>query len=409
MSDHQAKSSQWLFPIFLVFYELATYLSNDMYLSALPQLARDFAVSQRISQMSITMWFLGSASMQLLVGPLSDRFGRRPILLGGGIVYVSASIVAAMTTSIDLFLVMRFLQGTSVCTAVVAGYACIHEMFEHKQAIKTLAWMNSITVLAPAFGPLLGGFVIHFLDWRIIFWLLAILALIAIIFHFFIMPESNINRHEMRFKPLLAAYKNVITSKGYLCHSLIFCLLFSGMIAWITVGPFIVMTHYHHNVFVFGIVQTLVFGSFILGTRRVNRLLESGTTASLISQGLLIVGVGGVLLNLFFLIDKLFILITPLMIFCFGSGLAFSSLHRIAIESTPEAMGLKMAVFSSMMGFFGVTGSIAVSLYEPTSRIPLVLFFDVVIVLILAVQIFILKKGFFYQGNVINETDQSNR
>src|SRR5579883_399237 len=93
-----------LFPFLLVFYEITNYLANDMYLPALPSLATDLGITPHLAQQTLTTWFLGSASLQLFLGPLSDRLGRRPILLGGGAVFILSTIVCAMTTNINILL-----------------------------------------------------------------------------------------------------------------------------------------------------------------------------------------------------------------------------------------------------------------------------------------------------------------
>ncbi|MFN7097907.1 MAG: MFS transporter, partial [Gammaproteobacteria bacterium] len=142
-----------IFPILLALYEVVTYLSNDMYLPALPQLANDLHTTNALAQLSLTTWFLGAASMQLILGPISDRYGRKPVLLIGGIFFVIATLICAMTPDMTTMLIARFFQGCAVCSVTVAGYATIHELYDQKAAMKALALMGSITVLAPAFGP----------------------------------------------------------------------------------------------------------------------------------------------------------------------------------------------------------------------------------------------------------------
>jgi multidrug resistance protein len=105
-----------------------------------------------------------------LVGPLSDRLGRRPILICGMLLFVLATLACALTTDFNLFLAGRFVQGATVCFILVAGYASIHEMYEQKEAIKIISLMNSVTVVAPALGPLIGGLIVTFATWRWTFW-----------------------------------------------------------------------------------------------------------------------------------------------------------------------------------------------------------------------------------------------
>src|ERR1700685_1274667 len=98
------KTAFW-FPFSIVFFEIATYLANDMYLAGLPSLMIDFQITQALAQDTLLYWFLGSASMQLLMGPLSDRYGRKIILLLGAMCFTMASVVCALTSQIFPFLV----------------------------------------------------------------------------------------------------------------------------------------------------------------------------------------------------------------------------------------------------------------------------------------------------------------
>ena len=155
MRNYVPDRIRWLFPFALVIFELVVYFSIDMYLPALPDVQQWFSTSEQYIQLTLSAWLVGSGTFQLLLGPISDRFGRRRILLGGCIVFIATSIGCALTDSLSFFVGLRLIQGTVVCCVLVAGYACINELLSSTQAIKTLARMNSVTVLAPAIGPIL--------------------------------------------------------------------------------------------------------------------------------------------------------------------------------------------------------------------------------------------------------------
>lgn len=112
-----------IFPLLLVLYEISMYLSNDAYLPALPHIVHDLSTSNHLVQLTLTAWFLGSASMQLFLGPLADKIGRRPVLLFGGLIYILSTIGCAITNDINTLLVLRFIQGASITSMIIAGYA----------------------------------------------------------------------------------------------------------------------------------------------------------------------------------------------------------------------------------------------------------------------------------------------
>lgn len=356
-----------LFPLLLVLYEIPTYLSNDAYLPALPQIMQDLATSHSLTQLTLTTWFFGSASMQLVLGPVSDRFGRRPVLLIGGVVFLITALICAFTNNIWVLLVARFFQGATITSMIVAGYAAIHELFDQEKAIHTLAWMNSITVLAPSFGPLFGAFILYFLNWRWIFgvlvlWVGAVLAAL-----FFKMPETNVARHQyvLQIGFIIKQYKNIFTNRGFLTNVISLCFLFGSMIAWIAAGPFLVISQFGYSPLEFGVLQVLVFGSYILATRLVKPLLKRIAIELLIKRSLSCALIGGMLALLlaFLFPDFLYGMALSMMLIAAGSGFAFPLLNRTAIECSDESMGMRVAVFSTLMSAFGAIGSVIVGIF----------------------------------------------
>lgn len=354
------------FPFIFVFYEITHYLANDMYLPSLPHLVADLHTTTYLGQQTITVWFIGSVTLQLILGPLSDRFGRRPILFMGGCLFILSSLACALTMNIHVLLVSRFFQGTAICAVITAGYSSIHELYERIRAIQILAIMGSIVVLAPAFGPLVGGVLLQWLSWRWIFGLLAIWGFIGLSALWFLMPESNLpeKRQIHHWKLLAKNYLSIFSNPTFLSNTLIFCVTFLGMIAWITAGPFIVITKFKLNTLIFGLLQALVFGGLIVGAQAVKYLVDKIGTGRLITLGLAINLLGSLSAFILTLLFPHFLmgLVIGLVFFSFGSSLAFSSLQRNAIEACTEPMGARIAVLSTLMSLFGAIGSLLVSL-----------------------------------------------
>lgn len=346
---------------------MITYLSNDMYLPALPQMAQELSASNELTQLSLTTWFLGAASMQLFLGPISDRFGRRPILLLGGVIFVLATAICASTSNIHVLLIARFLQGCAVCSVTVAGYAAVHELYDQKEAMKVFAIMSSITILGPAFGPMLGSLVLQFSHWRDIFWILAALASISLMLLHKGMPESLAveQRHPIQLAKISQNYRSILTNPRFMLNILSFGSFFAALIAWITMGPFLVINAFHSSPFLFGVFQVMVFGSFIMGGRLVKMGIERIGVKKLIYTSLFICVLGAVLALLVSTIlpKELIYFIVSLMIFAFGAALSFSPLQRLSIESSTAPMGSRTAILSSMMSLSGTVGSLLASYF----------------------------------------------
>lgn len=356
-----------LFPFLLVFYEIATYLSNDMYLPALPQMMSDLKLSTHQAQLTLTTWFVGSATMPLIMGVISDRFGRRPVLLVGGLIYILSTIVCALSTNVSSLLIARAIEGGMVASVLVPGYACVHELYEQKEAIRILALMGSISVLAPAFGPLFGSIILYFFNWRGIFWVIALWSMIAILLLRWWMPETLPieKRHPIHLKTLFKHYGAILTNKKFMLLMFVLGFIFCGFIAWITAGPLLVIESFHYNAIFFGILQAIVFAAYIYGNRWVSYLLDKLGILVLIRLGLIITLCGGllVLMSGQFFPNSLYPFIMAMTIYSFGSALCFSPLNRSIIETSTEPMGVRVALFTVFLMLFAVLGSGLASIF----------------------------------------------
>jgi Bcr/CflA subfamily drug resistance transporter len=362
----------WLFPIMLVLYEIAIYLSNDMYLPALPDMMRYLQLSATSTQSTVTMWFLGSASTPLIMGALSDRFGRRKILLIGGMIYVIATIFCALAIDQFTLFFSRVIQGAMIPSMMVAGYAAIHESHEHKNAVKILAIMGGISVLAPALGPLAGAVILIYASWQAIFWFIAIYALTMLVCLYQCMPETlhDDKRQPLKIHAIMRGYWLVLSNRNFLILMTIVGCTFAGFIAWITAAPLLVIEVYKFTQIDFGWIQAAVFAAYIAGSYFVNYLLKTHEAQELLNKGLLVTLMGGllVLLTSVLVPNRFFLFLTAIIIFSFGSGVSFAPLNRLVIETSDQAMGIRVALFTTGLMACSVFGSAGASiLYNGTS------------------------------------------
>ncbi len=347
-----------LFPLLLILAEMTAYLSNDMYLPAMPDLMRDFQVGADQIQLTLSSWFLGSMSMQLLVGPFSDRLGRRPVLICGMLLFVVSTLVCVQSSQLSTLIAARFVQGSTVCFIIVAGYASIHELFNQKNAIHLLARMNSITVLAPAFGPFIGGFILMGANWRWTFWPLFILGLVVLVLLSKWMPEPlpPEKRHPLKIKTLVQQYRSLLRNRRFILLLLSSSFAFCGFIAWLATGPFLVNEQFQEQPYLFGCFQLFVFGFYIFANHKVKELMEKVGVDALIQRGLYITLFGSafaICLTLFFP-AKLFGLLFGMAWIAFGFGFCSAPLQRLTIEAANEPMGSRMALISTAYGGFGL-------------------------------------------------------
>lgn len=361
----KTKPQSLIFPILLVMYEIATYLSNDMYLPALPDMMRDLSLTSQHAQWTLTTWFIGSAVLPLVLGVVSDRYGRRPVLLWGGVVYILATMACALASNANHLLIARFIEGAAIPSMMVAGYASIHEIYERKEAIQILALMSSITILAPALGPLLGSFILYVAGWREIFWVIACWSIFTVALLYYWMPETlaHDQRKPVHFKTLFKQYGRLLTNNQFMLLVFVSGSIFTGFIAFITAGPLLVIQTFHNTPLTFGFVMAGIFSAYIFGNYWVKHLLELMSVDKIIWLGLTTTLCGGILIFIFalFLPHILYLFVIAMAIYSFGAAIGFAPLNRCIIEASDEPMGVRVSLFTVLWTMFAVLGSVIVS------------------------------------------------
>ena len=301
----------------------------------------------------------------LFMGALTDRLGRRPILLGGGIIYLVSCILCTFTTQFEYFLVYRIIQGAMVSAMLVPGYACIHELYDRHEAIKLLALMGAVVIVAPALGPLLGSFILLVTSWHGIFWFIAASTLIVLTLLYYYLPETQTpeKRKPIHFTTLFRQYYKTLCSPAFLIYSLVLGFTFAGFLAWVTASPLLIIVTFKLSPVIFGIAQAIVFFCYILGTRQVKPLLHQYGPLAPIKVGITISLIGGVvmLLDALILPQALWSFLITMSAYAYGSGLAFSALNRLAIEGANTPMGVRVALFTTIVMGFATLGSALVS------------------------------------------------
>jgi len=344
-----------ILPYLIIWYEIAIYLSNDMYLPSMPAIAKDLSFTDVQTQYTLIFWFLGASTLQIILGPLSDRFGRRIILLLGAIAFVIASAACAIADSLFLLLLARFVQGTSLCSLVAAN-AAIHELYSTKQAIKYLALIGAVTILAPALGPMFGAVIVQFATWRDIFWFLLFMGVVSLFSIILFMPESNKQQHPLHLQKFFNDYKKLLINRNFIIPNLAYCFLVAMYFVWIFKAPFLMIQVFETTPLYYGLSQTVIFSFYFVGAAATKWLLDRYSVKKLILFSVVITIAGAILfIASSILYNNLELAIICMVIISFGTSMLYGPINRIAIESaTAQPMGSRTAIFSTLVSLFGV-------------------------------------------------------
>lgn len=176
-------------------------ISTDMYLPSLPALVSDFQTDVPTVQLTLSAFMVAFALAMLVYGPLSDRFGRRPVLLGAVVLYVISSVACVFAPTIEALVVARVFQAMGCCAGPVLGRAVVRDVYGRERAAQVLSYMGTAMALAPAIGPIAGGWLQVAFGWQAVFVVLSLFSLIALFGTYFMLDETNPHKNPYAISP----------------------------------------------------------------------------------------------------------------------------------------------------------------------------------------------------------------
>ncbi|RDB35552.1 MAG: MFS transporter [Spirobacillus cienkowskii] len=384
------------FLAFLVTFEFAVYMSNDMILPALIEVFKELNESQNLISLSLSVYLIGAVSLQLFIGPISDSIGRRPVFFAGGLIVLIGNLLGIFAQNSPVFFLARLLQGMGPCFISVVGYACVHELYRSKAAINVISWMTSITLFAPMIGPLFGSLVFSFFGWRYIFVSTFLLSFLSLIGIWFTMPEtlSPYNTQKIQIYNIIKNYFNLLKNKNFIFGTLSYGLAFGAIMVWISSSPLVLMKIFQLDINQFSIIQIPVFLSFIIGTFLLRFITKFKDPIFCIVLGSSISFVG-ILFSTFFSIvypNNLILLIITISIFNFGYGLFSSPFNRVILDSTKMEKGISSALLYFIFFSLGAFSSAGFSIIYNNTLFSFLLYMLILFTLSLATLTFLKTK-----------------
>ncbi len=365
--------------IILILGALATIspFAIDMYLPAFPGIADALHTSTAKISLSISSYFVGIAAGQLFYGPLLDRFGRKPPLFAGLILFVVASLLCLFSHSIGWLVVMRFLQALGGCAAQVASMAMVRDFFPVQETARIISLLILILGVSPLLAPTVGGFVSSHLGWQWVFIILALFALLMFAICWWWLPEGHPADAaiSLRLSPIARNFAAVLRERQFVTYAVSGAFAFSGLLVYVAASPIIFMEAFHVSPREFGAIFAGLAVGFI-GSNQVNVLLLRKFSSEQIYRWSLFIECPAALLLL-------------VGTWCGWFGLAptlvllFITLSSLGL-AYPNAAALAMSVFdhnigsaSAMLGFLqiGVSSiaSASIGIFDSHRMLPVAL------------------------------------
>lgn len=364
MNNTQSRNQPMVYPngkkyyIFLVAFMtcLSAFGSfvNDMYIPTLPEMTRFFHCPVPVVQLGLTFGMIGLGLGQVILGPISDKYGRKPVLVGTLILFIIASVVSVFSPTIHFFLGCRLFQGLGASGGYFLARTIPADIYGGRSLAKMMALIGAINGIAPASAPVIGGVVGDTIGWKGVFWILAGFGVLLMILSYkykeSLKPE---NRYKGKLVDAFSEYKVLLSNRKFMTHVLLKGSALGILFAYISAGPFIFQDHYGYTQTEFGLFMGFN-ALFIAAGSMIALKFKVLKNAAWIAGLLLMLSTIAQIVQFYF-IDKFWpfeLLMIP-MIFCLG--MIFTVSNTLAMNEGRHDAGGASAVIGVMGYIFGAT------------------------------------------------------
>lgn len=348
--------------------------ATDLYLSAMPQIVDDLSTTTSGAQLSLTAFLIGAAVGQPLFGPLSDRIGRRRPLLAGTVIYLAASVGAALAPSLALLVLFRLVQGISGAAGMVIGRAVVTDSYRGTQAAQAMSLMMMVGGIAPVLAPFAGSLLADPVGWRGLLWIVAVLGLISLVCVLAFIRETHPGFSGKDAASGTSADTTGTTdtgsadnagdsgsglaSRAFIAPVLAFSFGFATMMAYISASPFLYQKYMGMGTVSYGLAFALNALALMVVSIVSSKLAVRFRVRHLTRIGLGVNLVGAALFGLMVMLDAPAVsLMVPLLIIVGSLGLVMGNATSLALSAVPGASGAGSAVLGFLQ--FGLAGLVS--------------------------------------------------
>jgi DHA1 family bicyclomycin/chloramphenicol resistance-like MFS transporter len=315
-------------------------LAMHIFVPALPIAGAELGAGAAAMQITVSVYIFGLAVGQLIYGPLADRFGRRPVLMAGLVIYTLAGAAAGLAPGIDPLIAARLLQALGGCAGLVLARAIVRDTSAPTETARRLALMNLMVTVGPGVAPIVGGFVAETFGWRVIFVLLCLLGVGNFLFAWRLLPETR--------QPMPGAggslarnYWHLLRSPAFLGYAIGGGCATTSMYAFIGAAPFIFVGEFHRPAYEVGLYLALLIGgvwigsviaSRLIGRLPIGRLMVQANLVSVIAAAICL---GALLLGL----ANVPLIVATMFVFTVGVGVAAPAALTQAVSVNPRVIG----------------------------------------------------------------------
>ncbi|TFF17976.1 Bcr/CflA family efflux MFS transporter [Jiella endophytica] len=337
-------------------------LAINIFIPSMASIARDLVADEAIVGLGLSLYLAATALIQLLAGPLSDRYGRRPVIIGGMVLYLVGTVMCLAAADVVLFLAGRVVQAASA-TGIALSRAIVRDVYERERAAAMIGYVTMGFAIAPLLGPLIGGTIDTAFGWRMVFWLLAAIGIVAIGLLFVDLNETNPERG----KPMrgqLANYAALLTAGSFWNYAMVSALISAVFFAFLGGAPFVAASLLGMTPAEYGLWFALCAAGYIIGNFITAQLSERLGIKTLMVAGSAI-SMGAALLSLALVgagwLSPL-TLFGPMFLVGIGNGLATPTSTAGGVSVVPHAAGAAAGMMGALQIGTGALASFAAAL-----------------------------------------------
>ena len=371
-------ASPRLLIVLLIVVSALNPIAINMFVPAMPDIMRGLETDQASIQLVLSVYLFSTAVAQLLLGPLSDRHGRRPVLLAGLTVFVVASIICTTAQSIGVLIAARVLQGLGGCVGIVLGRAIVRDRYERDRAAAMIGYVMMGFAISPMVGPVIGGLLNDLFGWRSIFGLLATLGLAVTVIAFLFLPETRAPATAVSDRPgFLNSFAILARVPAFWAYALTCAFGTAVFFCFLGGTPFVAIDMLGMTGTQYGLYFVLVPGGFVLGNFLTGRFSQRFGIFALVVVGSSISLLAVIGMFLAFLAGWYhpLALFLPMYAIGFGNGLTLANALAGAVSVRPDLAGAASGLAGAMqVGSGGVATVVIGALLSATHSVfPLII------------------------------------
>ena len=335
--------------------------SIDLYLPALPRLSKEFATSEALVNLTLILFFLGMAGSMLVWGPLSDKYGRRPVLLTGLSLFTLTSLACAAAGSIAQLILFRVLQSLGAGAGVAVNNAILKDVFSGRERERALAAVITLILIAPVVAPALGGFLLQLMPWRGLFMLLGGLGLLALGLSL-LLDETIQKRQQKRLLPILARMGGVLKNPRFTFLLAVFSSPMLPAMAFVAASSYIFIQDFGLSEVQYGLYYMSISVFRVLGPYLYIFLSRSIAPRHIVTAGFATTLATGILLAVLGPFGPIWFAVAIIPIIPAGPMLRPPGVNLMLEQQDLEDAGSASSMINAAPFVFGGTGMLLISL-----------------------------------------------